>query len=179
MMGLMTRMACSAQRARLDADHSNHFASSVRTSSITLLSTRTSATLVSGQGHNFVSRQFYCPFPSQMGYELASAVFTSFLLSNAYSISDDVESDFGIGKQPEPFAYVLWNRDLSLRCHTHNCLLLLLILLLPTCRDQDTTSLLKRPTRSGTTSTRSWRTIKSPCDTFGEVEQARLIREVY
>jgi len=80
-----------------------------------------------------------------MGYELMPAVFTSFLLSNADSISDDVESDFGIGKQPEPFAYVLWNRDLSLRCYTHNCFLLLLILLLPTCRDQDTTSLLKRP----------------------------------
>ena len=34
-------------------------------------------------------------------------------------------------KQPEPFADVLWNGDLSLRCYTHSFLLLLLILLLP------------------------------------------------
>src|SRR5437667_6344334 len=120
MIGLMTRMACSAQTARLAADHSNHFASSVRTSSITLLSTRTSATLISGQGHNFVSRQFYRPFPAQVGNELMPTVFASFLLSDAHSISDDVESDLGIRKQSEPFANVLWDGYLSLRCYTHS-----------------------------------------------------------
>lgn len=66
-----------------------------------------------------------------MRYELVPTVFTSFLLSNAHRIADDVESDFGIGKQSESFAYVLWNRNLSLRCYTHNLFLLLLILLLP------------------------------------------------
>src|SRR2546428_10879628 len=131
MMGLMTRMACSAQAARLDADHSNHFASSVRTSSMTLLSTRTSATLVSGQRHNFVSREFYRPFPAKVGNQLMPTVRASFLLSDAHSVSHDVESHFGVRKQPEPFPDVLWNGDLSLRCYTHSFLLLLLILLLP------------------------------------------------
>ena len=72
-----------------------------------------------------------------MGYELLPAVFTSLLLSNAHGVSDDVETDFGIGKQSEPFAYVLWNRDLPLRCYTHSFLLLLLILLLPAWHDQE------------------------------------------
>src|SRR6266446_1980009 len=131
MMGLIARMPCSAQRARLAADHSNHFASSVRTSSMTLLSTRISATLVPGQGHNFVSREFYRPFPAKVGNQLMPTVLDSFLLSDAHRVSHDVESHFGVRKQPEPFTDVLWNGDLSLRCYTHRFLLLLLILLLP------------------------------------------------
>ena len=55
-----------------------------------------------------------------MFYEPVPAVFTSLLLSNAHSVSDDVKNDFGIGKQAEPFADVLWNRNLSLRCHAHS-----------------------------------------------------------
>src|SRR6266571_4308347 len=131
MMGLMTRTACSTERARLAADHSNHFASSVRTSSMKLLSTRLSGTLVSGQGHNFVSREFYRPFPAKVDNQLMPTVLASFLLSDAHSVSHDVESHFGVRKQPEPFADVLWNGNLPLRCYTHSFLLLLLILLLP------------------------------------------------
>src|SRR5690242_258561 len=120
MMGLMTRIACSAQAARREADHSNHFGSSVKMSSITLLSTRTSVTLFSRQGHNFVGRHFYGPFTAQMFYKLMPAVLAALLLSNAHTVSDDVENHFAVGKQTEPLADVLRNSDLSLRCHAHS-----------------------------------------------------------
>src|SRR5213596_1508301 len=131
MMGLITRIACPAQTARLDADQSNHVTSSVKTSRITLLSTRTSATLLSRQGHDLVSGHFYGPFSPHMRNELISAALAAFLLTDTHSASDDVKTNFSIRKQSQPFSYLLWNCDLPLRCYTHIDLLLLPIIFLP------------------------------------------------
>src|SRR5208337_907406 len=54
-MGLMTRVFLSASKASFSEDQANHAASFVRTSRITLLSTRTSNSTPS-EGHDLVRR---------------------------------------------------------------------------------------------------------------------------
>src|SRR6188472_1617937 len=121
MIGLMASRPRRAASASIAADQSPHSASSVRTSRMTLLSTRVPVTSASRQLHDLVGRDAPGAFTAHVLDERAAAVRSlgSGRLLHPYRIAVDLELDFGIRQQAEFLPNVHRDGDLSLARDPH------------------------------------------------------------
>src|SRR6185436_19509769 len=121
MIGLMASSPLRAASAVIAADQSPHSASSVRTSRMTLLSTRVPVTSASRQFHNLVGRDAPRALTAHVLDERAAAVRSlgSGCLLHPHRIAVDLEYDIGVREQAQFLPNVHRDRDLSLARDPH------------------------------------------------------------
>src|SRR5690349_14549691 len=120
-MGLISSGPASAARARAAADQSNHSASSVTTSSRTLLSTSVPATSAARELHNVVGSQPAAATPAHVLDErpAARAGAARTRLADADAVAIELELDLRVGQQAELLAQRMRDRHLSLARQSH------------------------------------------------------------
>src|SRR6187399_2026353 len=101
MIGLMASIPVRADSASIAADQSPHSASSVRTSRMTLLSTRVPVTSASCQLHDLVGRDAPGASAAHVRNERVAAVWPagSGRLFHSHRVAVNLELDFSIRQQ--------------------------------------------------------------------------------
>src|SRR6187200_2200244 len=121
MIGLITSIPLPAASASCAADQSNHSASSVKTSRMTLLSTSVALTSASGELHDLVGGDAAGSTAAHVIDERPAAVVAprNGGLFHPDGITIELEFHLGVRQQPERLTDGERNRDLSFAGHPH------------------------------------------------------------